>query len=548
MKIDVRSAFADIMKMEGVEYVFGHTGGHIMHLWDAVDKAGMKPVFNKQEGNAVFMADGYARITKKAGIVLGTTGPGVTNMVTGLSNALLDSIPLIAIGAGVPTFSLGRNAVQDTSGRGRSIEQRIAMKAVCKQAMSVITPETAPEVLREAFKIALSGRPGPVYVEVPSDYWCTEIEYNSISPNQYKNVVLPECNLELSQKINQQLNKSKRPLVIIGEGADELGIKQKLFVFLNDSKLPFSVSPMGKNFVDEFNPQYLGVMRSGGTTQKVYEYLKQSDFVLFLGDRMHQAEFAWVYPPELIANAQLAQVDSDHTEIGRVFPVDFSVVGSITSFLNNISIRKHPQANQLKQKVKQLWEEYPRKESFVDGEGIHPLNLNTITERIVPKDSVIVTDTGYAKSMAIHKYRTHLDQSFLVPDKNGPMGFGTPAALGACLAQRKRCVICFVGDGGFQMTLNELATAMNYDLKVIFIIENNGGCQLITDNQQRQYGSDCVTRFKNPDYVLLAQSFCMEGYRVETSSEFEKVLKKALKAKRSVIIDAKIDQSIMEWE
>ncbi|MBN1263086.1 MAG: thiamine pyrophosphate-binding protein [Candidatus Pacebacteria bacterium] len=546
MKTDVKSAMADIIKNEEIEYIFGYTGGHIMHLWEAVNQAGLKLILNKQEGNAVYMADGFARITKKPSVILATAGPGSTNMTTGLATAYLDSIPLIAIGANVSTSSFGRNALQDSSGRGRAIEQRLVFKAVCKQAMLAPSPQAVPLMVQEAFRTAVSGRPGPVYIEIPVDFWKEKIDYQRIKPDRYKNSNLPDCPSKDSQKIYQRLFKAQKPLVIIGEGALEPDIQKALKKFLNNTGVPFGVSPMGKNAIDEYDYLYLGVARSIGKTQKIYEYMKQSDFILFLGDRMQEWETDW-YNQSLIKKAVLAQVESDYQEIGRVFPVNLSVVGSIASFLIQAPEKSHPKADKLKKLVRTLRQKYPRIKRIPDKDGISPLNLNNIVEERASKDASIVCDTGYAKSMAILKYRTRLNQSFITADKNGPMGYSVPAALGVALATGKE-TICFVGDGGFQMTLNELGTAMNYNLKVIYIIENNGGCASIVNFHTKTYGHYCAADFKNPDYADLAKSYEMEGFRVETSQEFERAFLKAQKSQKSAIIDAKLNQKLMIWE
>ena len=546
MKIDVKSAVADILKLEETEFVFGYTGGHIMHMWEASHNAGIKLILNKQEGNAVYMADAYARITKKASIVLGTAGPGVTNMTTGLATALLDSTPLIAIGAGVATTAFGKNAVQDGSGRGRATEQRMAMKSVCKQAMLAPTPDAVPDMIREAFREALSGRPGPVYVEIPSNFWDIQIEYEKIPPHKYKNLHLPECNQEDKEIIWKSLYKAKRPLILIGEGAFEKDIQHKLMKFINAVGIPFATSPLGKNCVDEFHSMYLGVARLEGKTQKVYEYINGSDFVLFLGDRMQEWEVAW-YSKTLFLNKKLAQVDPDWNEIGRVYPIDYSAVGSISSFIENESFKKHSQSLVLSQEVKSLWKTYPLHGILPDGNGVNPLNINTVVQKNADPLATIVTDTGYAKSMAIIKYFTHVGQHFISADKNGPMGYSVPAALGAALATNKQ-VICFVGDGGFQMSLNELGTTLNYNLKVIYIIEDNGGCCSIVDFHNSVYGHHVAETFQNPNFVKLAEAYGMRGFSVNTTKGFEKAFIEATKCKTSVIIDVKIDQSTMVWE
>lgn len=546
MKKDVKSAIADILKQEGVEYVFGYTGGHIMHMWEAANNAGIKLILNKQEGNGVYMADGYARITKKPSVVLGTSGPGATNMVTGLASALLDSIPIIAIGATVSTPAFGRNAVQDGSGRGNATEQRLIFKASCKQAMLAPTPQAVPTMIREAFRLAVSGRPGPVYVEIPSDFWNIEINYNSIDASTYKNMHIPKCNVDDCKTIAEQFYKAKHPFIIVGEGAEEKGIEEILMKFLNTVHVPFAASPIAKNYVDEYNQLYLGIPRDEGKKQKVYDYMRASDFILLLGDRMQEWEVRW-YDDTLTKNATLAQVDPDYSEIGRVYPAGYSAVGSISSFIESIDVKPHGQASAMKNEIEELVKSYPHKDRYSDSKGINPLNINTVVEKNIAKDAVIVCDTGYAKSMAIMKFRTKRPQQFIVADKNGPMGYSVPAALGAALATGKE-VVCFVGDGGFQMTLQELGTAMNYGLKVIYVIENNGGCVSIVDFHTSVYGHHCADTFHNPDFVKIAEGYGMKGYRVETTEAFKNAFIEAQKEKTSVVIDALVDQGSMVWE
>jgi len=545
MKIEVRSAVADILKQENIEYTFGYTGGHISHLYQSVYDVGIKIILNRQEGNAAYMADGYARITKKPAVVLATAGPGATNMVTGLSSALMDSIPMVAICATAPTSTFGRNAVQDGSGRGRNPEQKAMFKACCKQAMLAPSPEAIPDMVREAFRIAISGRPGPVYVEIPSDFWNVEIEYESVEENKYKNTVLPGCNLVESEAIEEMLYKSKHPLIVIGEGADEEGIREKLSKLLSATKIPFAVSPIAKNYVDEHDELCLGSMRSEGNDKRAHEYMRRSDFILFLGDRMHHWEMDW-HDKTLVENAKLAQVDSDYDEIGRVFPVDLSVVGSISSFIDLINKKKHKNSKELQKEAVKLNSDVSRERRYKDGDGINPFNINNIVEEEMARDGSVICDTGYNKLMAIMKFRTNLFQNFIVADKNGPMGYSVPASLGVALATDKE-VICFVGDGGFQMSLNELGTAMEYGLKVIYIIENNEGCSMIKSVNESRYNRTCADSFNNPDFIKIAEGYKLEGCRVETIEEFEKIFKKAQKSDRSVVIDAKIDQSAMTW-
>jgi acetolactate synthase-1/2/3 large subunit len=547
MKIDVKSAIVDILKREGITHVFGHTGSHVIPLWEAVNNGGLNIIFNKQEGNATYMADGYARIAKKPSIVLGTLGPGVTNMVTGLTTAFMDSIPVIAIGGTVNGHESGRNSMQETSGRGRSPEQRMIFKACCKQAMFAPSAQDTPNVIREAFRVANSGRKGPVYVEIPNDYLNTVIDYEPLATFQYQNKNIPSCNINDVKQIETELFKASHPLIMIGEGAEEENIRELLSGFLKELNIPYTTTPQAKNFVDEFDSLYLGSARGSGKTQKAYEYMKKSDFILFLGARMHRPEMSWDNRA-ILGEAKLAQVDFDEDEIGRVYPIHYSAVGSVSSFIKNIHAKKHDKSTVLTAEVAQLNITFPRLDKYMDSEiGINPLSIINMVEKSADKDAVIVADTGYVKATAILKYRRSKEQTFVISDKNGAMGYSLPAAIGARLASEKETV-CFVGDGGIQMSLNELGTAMNYDLKVIYVIFNNGGCISVKDFHTFLFGHYSPSLFKNPEFKKIAEAYGMNGVQVKTSKEFEKAFGDAKKSTKSTIIDVLVDQSLMVWE
>lgn len=543
MYVELELAIADIFKEEKIKYVFGCSGEHIKVMWDVLQRKKFDLILNKQEGNAVYMADSFAKLSGQVSIVLATAGPGATNMVTGLASAFVDSVPIIVLTGISPTFSHGRNAGQDGSGRGRSPEQRLIFKSCTKAAMTAITPESVPNIIRESFRIAICGRPGPVYIEIPSDYWGKKILYKKIKNQKYKNFNIPNCNEQECLNIYDQLHRAKYPMLIIGEGAIEHGIAKNLKNFLQILNIPFAVSPIAKNIVDEFDFFYLGAMRFINNRCKVYEYMKKSDFLLFLGDRMHEWEMN-KYDKSLIENKKLAQVDPDYNEIGRVFPVDYSSVGSVSSFIKNIKVKKHKNYFNIKDRKIKLDHKFQKLALYKDKNGIHPHNLNNIVEKLADNDAIIVCDTGYAKSMSIIKFRTKLSQKFVVADKYGPMGYSIPAAIGAAIKSGKE-VVCFVGDGGAQMSLNEFGTAMNYKIKVIFIIENNGGNISMKNKNDNKYS--CIHNFINPDYVEIAKGYGFDGYKVNTSKDFESAFKKAKRSKKSVVIDARINQNLMRW-
>ena len=289
------------------------------------------------------------------------------------------------------------------------------------------------------------------------------------------------------------------------------------------------MSPLGKNAVDEFDEYYLG---SGYVAKNVHSYLKDCDFILQLGLRLQPDFFANVNLDDI----QLAQVDSDPLEIGRSFPVDYSVVGSIASFLSIIPARSHKNSQLLFDKIHQINTENKRPSDLKSSTEIYPPDLNKIVTELSPKDTVIVCDTGYTKARVVHEYKTNLNQTILVSDRNGCMGYSVPAAIGAAIA-RDTEVVCFCGDGGFQMSFNELGVALNYGLKVIYILENNGGCSSIFDYNMEVYGNHYMDTFDNPDFEKLAESYGFTAFTARTEEQFSYAFKEALLAKNTVLIN-----------
>jgi acetolactate synthase-1/2/3 large subunit len=351
-----------------------------------------------------------------------------------------------------------------------------------------------------------------------------EIDYRGVDPSRYKNTKAPRCEPGDCSDISMAMKKAERPLVVIGAGAAEPGITDAIGRFLQKTKVPYAAAPMAKNFVDEFNPSYLGVLRV----------------------RMQEWEMNW-YDDSLVKGACLAQVDPDPEEIGRVYPVDLSAVGSISSFLEQDDQGEHRSAPTLQQELEALASRFPRQKRYQDGKGLHPLNLNNIIEDMADRDAIVACDTGYAKSMAIMKFRTRREQTFLVAENNGPMGYALPASLGAALATGRE-VICFIGDGGIQMSINELGTALNYGLKVIFILQNNKGCASMVDFHEFAFGRHCAAVFDNPEFTDIARAYGMKGYKVNDSAGLEVAFTAAKSDSGSVIIEAEIDQGLMIWE
>lgn len=546
-KIEVREAIADIIKDEGVEYVFGHTGGHIRQLWDALVQKKFKTVFNKIEGNGVFAAMGHYQQSGQVGVVLGTSGPGVQNMVMAAASAHLDSIPIILIGAAVPTYIAGKNALQDSSGIGRSVKQREIFQACIKAAYTVSRAQDTVKVFREAFYVARSGRPGPVFVEVPSDFWRKKISYRKVKTEKVN--FINKFDDKKIREIAQKLYESNNPIIVIGEGA-AIGadVKDKLNAFLRKLFIPFAASPLAKDLVNEQDEFYVGTLRSTPGVRLVYHYLKKVDLVLSLGNRFEQWEWDWMGKKEnVIPKARIIQVDYDETEIGRVFSADYALVSTIDNFIDNFPIKKHKKSDDLLQSLKKLREKI--KSNYKDQKAAHPVNLIKVLQKVMPNNTCVVSDTGNIGSMVITRFKTSSKQRFLHAQRNSPMGYAVPASLGAAF-KHQGPVLCVVGDGSFNMTGNELALLLNYKLKVIFVIANDGSCSMIESGNYAEFGYTNMTNFKNPDYLKMADAYGLKAYRVDSSIKLEKAMMKALNDIKhdSVVIDVTVNYPDSAWQ
>jgi len=547
MRMFLRDAIADVLKQEGVRHVFGQTGSHVCSAWEGVVRAGgISTILNRQEGNGAYMADAYSRLSKRPGVVIGTTGPGLANMTSALANAYVESTALVVFGSGVPPHLAGRNALQDGSGRGRSPSQAAMLRGVTKLVITVPTAEAGPTAAREAFRTALSGRPGPVVVEISEPFWDQEVEYQSLKPAQYRSSSVCPCDPAESAALVSRLFEARRPVVLVGEGADEVAGTGYLMEALRALGLPFLVAPLAKSLVDEYDPLCVSTLRqmfTAAAVQPGYQLIREADVVLLLGSRLQ--EFQIQIDPSCLEGSMLLQVDPDPDEIGRVFPVHGSVVGSVSSFVAALRGRRHPAADVASKRVDALRADSPRRGGLqAEADGIHIMNIYSVVEKVAPADAVIVLGAGLTKFLGVGALRTAAGQHLLVADSYGPMGYEVPAAMGAALATG-RPVICVTGDGSFQMTCNELGTLMNHpSAKVVYLVTNNGGQASMFRWVKKRFGKHHdFDLWKNPNFRTLAAAYGLHGQGAESSSQLQTVLGTALAAETSSIIEARIDPS-----
>lgn len=541
-----KDIIAFFLKKEEIKYVFGHTGGGICDLIDSLNINGINIFFSRNESNATYMADGYARITGKPSIILTTTGPAATNLVTGMANAYADSIPLISICALNDSYKYGYNNHQDGTGRGRSTDQNAIFKNCCKEVLFVNDPNTILKVLKDAFRIATQKRPGPVYIGIPKNFWDFEIDEKELLNEVYKsdNLLFPDKNTE--KKIIDSIYQSKFPLILLGEGAYYKNINLDFEKFINKIKIPFVVSPVAKNFVNEFNSYYLGTMRHTGSKQ-IYDYFSKVDLVIMLGDRLSEHEkYKGNY--QFLNNKEIIQIDNDDSEIGKIAKIDMGIFSDVSFLLNSSFIdREHINSQVFLKEINYFKDQYLKINQIRQTNiGINPYFITKEIEVKADKDAVFVVDGGFTKTLFISKLKTNINQKFIVADKFSPMGYSIPASIGVALSGKKE-VYCLVGDGSFQMTFNDLTCLLdNSKIKIILLLFNNQGMVSI-----KNFKSNLKNKrfsFSNPNFKKIALSNKMNYFYNKSFVSFQKSLRIAKKLKNSCFIELAIDQNAIIWD
>lgn len=553
MNLRTCEVIADVLQREGVTHVFGHTGGHVTPLWKALEDAGFELILNKHECNAVFMADGYVRASGRLPLVLVTAGPGITNLTTGMSTAYQDSIPLVAIGGTGRPVDDGRHSLQDGSGRGAVPDLFGIMKGTCKAVIRIRAAEEIPSAIRDAFRFATTGRPGPVFIDFPLlEMKTQEVEYMGVDASELRTDQEGDCSAEAVEAIKRNLLQAQRPYVLVGAGAAKS--RAALMPFLERLGVPFALAPMAKGYVDEFHPLCLGVLRSyyQFTQLLPLDYAAECDFVLSLGFRFQSMETRWCSAfvqhwsgGQAIPRVPIAQVDPDPTEIGHNYAAKFPAVGSIESFIGALNIESHPKAHDLLRDINDRRAQFQMRYPLADGKGINPFNIFRTMEDLCTDDAVIVCDSGTVKDTLLTNFRSKANQDVLFADGHGTMGYSLPASFGAALATGRQ-TICAVGDSAFQMSCNEMGLLSNIEkIPVTIIVFDNGGSAIntIMGRLADPPHDIAVDRFENPDFALMAAAYGIKAYRVDSTEDFESALAHALKTDRPTLIHAYVDQS-----
>lgn len=545
----VSNLLVDYLEDRGVEYIFGLCGHTNIAFLSQLENSKIKFVNVRHEQIASHMADGYARVTKKASVVLSHLGPGLTNAATGVANAALDSIPMVVIAGDIPSHFYGKHPHQEVNLHADASQYEIYRPFV-KRAWRVDRPDLLPEIIEKAFQLAESGRPGPVLVDVPMDIFSKEIDVSLFDRAKYhtRNLTPPSIDNGTAKEIIEKLVASKNPVMYVGGGVILADAAEEVREFAEHFDIPVAYSLMGKGVMSDDNDLTLGMTGFWGT-KFVNEKTRTADRIFALGTQFAEADSS-SWEPEYtfdIPKTKLIHIDINPDEIGRNYPAEIGVVADLKqalTVLNRVAKELYPEGKtneKVKEEIRNYKREFLARNKEVREDDSYPLMPQRIladVEAVIPKDAYITTDVGWNKNGVGQQFPIYKAGSILTPGGYATMGFGAPAAMGAKLAAPDNVVISLVGDGGFGQNPSLLATAAEENISVVWIIMNNSSFGTIAGLEKAHYNTTYGTVFeKSPDYAAIAKAYGVEGIKINAADEFKPALEDAIKMNKPVVID-----------
>ncbi len=537
MKISGSQIVIECLLEQGVDTVFGYPGGAILNIYDALYKNSnrIRHILTAHEQGASHAADGYARSTGKVGVCMATSGPGATNLVTGIATAYMDSIPVVAITCNVTQAQLGKDSFQEIDITGVTMP-------ITKHNFMVRDVNDLANTIRKAFHIAKSGRPGPVLIDIPKDVTASQAEYESVNPETL-NFDIPSKIIQSPSKeqiLNaiKMIDESERPFIYAGGGVQIAGACEELKSLAEKANIPVSMSLMGKAVFPNKHPLSMGMIGMHGT-YVANTACDKCDLLLAIGCRFSDRVIG--DPKKFAGGAKILQIDIDPAEVNKMIEVDNALIGDIKQILSEI-------ASKIQKKEPGKWNEQINEwkkivpPSYNKKQDLSPKFIFEYVNSKVKQDTIITTEVGQHQMWTAQFYDFMQPRTFLTSGGLGTMGYGTGAAIGAQFANPEKTIVHFAGDGSFRMNCNELATIQHYELPIIIVVLDNHALGNVRMWQtlfyEKRYSN--TTLDFGPDWEKLSLAYGIQGYHVKNEEEFKKAFDEALKSRKPAVIDAEI--------
>ena len=540
MLLNGSEIIAECLLEQGVDTVFGYPGGAVLNIYDALYKYSDKitHILSSHEQGASHAADGYARTTGKCGVVIATSGPGATNLVTGIATAYMDSIPMVAITVNVTNDLLARDSFQEVDICGITLP-------ITKHNFIVKDIKDLANVIRKAFKIAMSGRKGPVLIDIPKDVTGAKCEYEKVEPEKIINELISEqADFNIAADI---IKNSKRPMIYMGGGVVSADAEKELLEFAEKIDCPIASSVMGLGGFPSSHRLFMGTigMHGGYETGKATD---NCDLIIAVGARFSDRVAG--DREKFGKNAAIIQLDIDKAEINKNVKIDCCVLGDLKDTLKKLS-------NTVEEIKHDEWvaqvEEWGKNSSVTETPKsdiyAHPYHIIEEVRNLTSDDDIIVTDVGQHQMWVSQKYRFEKPRTWCTSGGLGTMGYGMGAAVGSAVANPDKRVVLFTGDGSFHMNLNELATVRSYNLPIVIVVLNNTVLGMVRQWQKLFYGRrfSQTDPHRKTDFAAVAEGFGIKGMVIHNDDEVADVLAKAFALNEPVVIDCKIspDENVL---
>jgi acetolactate synthase-1/2/3 large subunit len=536
MRMNGAKALLESLRREGVEVIFGFPGGALLPVYDALyDEKEIRHILVRHEQGAAHMADGYARASGKVGVCLATSGPGATNLVTGIATAHMDSVPIVAITGQVPTTHIGKDSFQEADITGITMP-------ITKHSYLVKEVRDLPRIVKEAFYIASTGRPGPVLIDLPRDVAGAELDFEypeKVELRSYRPERADRGHAKMIEKAAQMIDRAERPVLYGGGGIITSGGERELAALAEKADIPVTMTLMGKGGFPEDHPLSLGMPGMHGTAYANYA-LNEADLIIAVGSRFDDRVTGRV--STFARKAEFIHIDIDPAEIGKSVAVQVPLVGDVKHVLGalvkKIKPNQHPAWSETIARWKQ---EFPLRWK---GNGLKPQFIVQEIHRATKGEAIIATEVGQHQMWAAQWYPCKRPRQFISSGGLGTMGYGFPAAIGAQVACPDRVVWDLAGDGSIQMNIQEMATAVHNRLPVKIAVFNNGYLGMVRQWQElfykRRY-AETDLEVGTPDFVKLAEAYGAVGLRVTEEAEVGPAVEKAMEMKdRPCLIDFRV--------